>query len=920
MSAHLKFKKSALSVSMTSIFDWKHAKPIYISLFLALISHQTFAENLDNIHKNTAENIQTKTENEEPNDQQSTIKHGHQSDTSQEKTELPKVEMDFPDSVEMLNQQLNHNAEIKEFTDIDLNDLEKMPSFNLNQDMVNEIYAVADEAKKEALAYRANQKNEVVVNEATKQELAEINFAPINVDKLMTTIQSESKIVVEANETGATLGELGLQQDPDEDQKKPNVFKRIFNSIRPQKDENETAASRIAVHVYLVDDGRSYALDKKEIAAQQKLKANIEAKLSSYTVEVFDDYSSAVPQLRALAKNAAEAVGFYDSAFRFEKKGKALLDVFVEPNSPVILDDQNIEFTGVGASLPQFQIIGILPDLQVGDVLNQGLYSKTKDRITEAASNFGYFDSYWRIHDLQIFQPENEADITLKFETGNRYKLGPAEFTMSDPTKEIPLDMDVLEKMVPWKEGQDYALWRVTSLVNNLTNSRYFNYTLVDTIIPDPIEKPLELTDDVKALLAEEDVPDDIRAQLNQKNEPTSNKEVTQTLVNEAEFAGTSVGKSRSFSEIDQEEEDSKKAKAEQLKIQARQDETVPVLVTLNADRLNSAEAGFGYGSDTGFRVRGQYRRAIVNRRGHSFDANLELSQIRQSAEGRYNIPFNHPLNDYFTLVAGYEREERKRISQTGDLQTEAGVAGLDRVIKNPYGGWQQIWSTRYRLDRLSGDAFSVLNWDDVPNWFKANAKSQQESLLFGYEISRIDANKRVNPTSGFSQSYKLEVGSDKLLTDTNMAIANAGWKFLFSYGENDNNQILGRGNLGYIFTKDFNAVPYNLRYFAGGDQTLRGFDYKSLSPEVYGVKIGGQALAIGSLEYNYQFTEGWRAAVFSDFGNAYDKEFTTPTAYSVGLGLRWASPIGPIRIDLASGISDKDHPIRLHFFIGPQI
>jgi len=391
-------------------------------------------------------------------------------------------------------------------------------------------------------------------------------------------------------------------------------------------------------------------------------------------------------------------------------------------------------------------------------------------------------------------------------------------------------------------------------------------------------------------------------------------------LVNEAEFAGTSVGKSRSFSDVDQAEEDSKKVKTEQLKIKAREDETVPVLVTLNADRLNSAEAGLGYGSDTGFRLRGQYRRAIVNRRGHSFDANLELSQIRQSAEGRYNIPFNHPLNDYFTLVAGYEREERKRISQTGDLQTEAGVAGVDRIIKNPFGGWQQIWSTRYRLDRLSGDALDVVNWDDVPNWFKANTKSQQESLLFGYEISRIDANKRVNPTRGFSQSYKIELGSDKLLTDTNMAIANAGWKFLFSYGENDNNQILGRGNLGYIFTKDFNAVPYNLRYFAGGDQTIRDFDYKSLSPEVFGIKIGGQALAVGSVEYNYQFMEGWRAAVFSDFGNAYDKEFNTPTAYSIGLGLRWASPIGPIRIDLASGISDKDHPIRLHFFIGPQI
>ena len=87
-----------------------------------------------------------------------------------------------------------------------------------------------------------------------------------------------------------------------------------------------------------------------------------------------------------------------------------------------------------------------------------------------------------------------------------------------------------------------------------------------------------------------------------------------------------------------------------------------------------------------------------------------------------------------------------------------------------------------------------------------------------------------------------------------------------------------------------------------------------------YGYKVGGQALAVGTAEFNYQFKEGWRAAVFSDFGNAYDKTFSNETEYSVGVGLRWRSPIGPIRIDVASGISQEGSPIRLHFFIGSQL
>ncbi len=152
------------------------------------------------------------------------------------------------------------------------------------------------------------------------------------------------------------------------------------------------------------------------------------------------------------------------------------------------------------------------------------------------------------------------------------------------------------------------------------------------------------------------------------------------------------------------------------------------------------------------------------------------------------------------------------------------------------------------------------------------------------------------------------------------MAIVNAAWHFIYSLGENNNHQFVGSTQAGYIFTQDFNKVPYNLRYFTGGDQSLRGFDYKSLSPEVDGFKVGGQALAVGSLEYNYQFKEGWRAAVFSDFGNAYDEKFSNDLEYSAGIGIRWASPIGPIRIDVASGLSDENHPIRLHFFIGSQL
>ncbi|KGT48114.1 hypothetical protein GW12_08660 [Acinetobacter sp. HR7] len=824
------------------------------------------------------------------------------------------------DSLQMLREQEQAGQQFEAFKPIEFEDLEELPVQAVDQAMADEIYRVAEEAKREAQAYRQTQNTEIVVNDISQQELLEINQAPVNVDQLMQNIESDSQILVQANESGATLPELSPQQLRPENATQPNIFKRLFYKVRPPRRIMTAKVPRIDADVVIVKtngNGTSQQLSAEaRDEAYKNLEANIENKLSSFTQESFSDFQSALPQLRTLSNQAAQAIGFYNAAFRFEKLSDSRVRVYVTPNEPVLVQSQNIEFSGAGANTPQFQVIGVLPELEEGDVFHHGKYERTKERIVEAASNNGYFDAYWRLHDAKVAQPQNTADINLRYETGDAYKLGAVTFRMSDPTKEFPLDPDVLQSLVPWQEGADYRFWRVNSLANNLTNTRYFNYTLVDAVKPDPIEKPLELPPDIQQLVDEQRISESSLA-VQDKKQVASTEEVTQNVVDESQFAGSQEQDQANLRALRTAQE-AKEAEQERLKAQAREEKVIPVLVTLNADTLNSAELGLGYGTDTGMRVRGQYRRAIVNKRGHSFDANVELSEIRQSIDGRYNIPYKHPLNDYFSIVGGYEREERDDVARGNGLLIESAVVGADRFIKNPRGSWQHTYGVRYRLDQLTQQG--EVNANNIPDAFLVSAAETQESLLFGYELSRTVSDKRVNPTKGFKQTYKLEVGSEALLSDADMAIANAGWRFIYSLGENADHQFVGRADAGYIFTEDFTKVPYNLRYFTGGDQSIRGFDYKSLSPEINGYKVGGQAQAIGSLEYNYQFKDGWRAAVFADAGNAYDKDFSNPTEYGVGLGVRWASPIGPIRIDVASGISEDNHPIRLHFFIGSQL
>ena len=914
MPANINFKKSVLAHCMHSIFSTNDINKLLVSsIFLGVFVTPTVFAKEDPPNAATTQSAQIIELPQAPN-----AEFTAQLEDAARQQGVPNEKIDqledrlkqpaqtvFVDSELMLQQQQQNPDAYTVFKPITFEDLEELPANEVDPALAAEINQVAEQAKVEALNFRngVNQVPEVTVADATREELIEISSAPINVDSLIQEIRTDNQIQVSENEAGRTLSEQNLTQ-PMAAPEKLNVFQRLVRKIKP-KQPNMNEVEKISVEVE---------------GAKTPLAVNIKAKLSTFTVEAFSDFNASVPQLRTLANQAAQAVGYYNAQFKFKKQSDNHLKVTVTPNDPVVINEQNIEFSGAGENLPQLQVIRVLPDQESGDILNHGAYENTKLRIAEAAANNGFFDAYWRLHDLKIMQPQNKADINLRYETGNRYKIGGVEFRMSDPSKPLPIDLDILESLAPWKDGADYTAWRVNALSNNLTNTRYFNYTLVDAIKPDPIQKPLELPPDIQALVDERKISEGELKNDEQTLLKSSDQEVTQNVVDEHKFAGTNPDEQNPTARMQQVQQQEKQDETELLQQKAREEQRIPVIVTLNADKLNSLEAGIGYGTDTGVRLRSQYRRAIVNRRGHSFDANMELSQIRQSFDGKYNIPYNHPLNDYVSLVGGYEREDRDEVGNDLSLVIESAVLGADHIIKGSRKEWQHVFGLRYRLDRITQHGI-VENIEDLPDAFVIpGAEPEQESLLFGYQATKTNSDNRVNPTRGFKQSYKIQLGSDYLLTDTNMAIVDANWKALYSFGQNDAHQIVAGTELGYIFADDFDKVPYNLRYFAGGDQSLRGFDYKSLSPEEFGYKVGGQALAVGSLEYNYQFKEGWRAAIFSDFGNAFDQNFSNDVEYSLGLGIRWKSPIGPIRLDVASGLSDDGHPIRLHFFIGSQL
>ncbi|WP_051202151.1 autotransporter assembly complex protein TamA [Ferrimonas senticii] len=330
----------------------------------------------------------------------------------------------------------------------------------------------------------------------------------------------------------------------------------------------------------------------------------------------------------------------------------------------------------------------------------------------------------------------------------------------------------------------------------------------------------------------------------------------------------------------------------------------VPIDVTLSKAPRHSFEVGLGYATDTEERASVTWRTPQINRFGHSQQTRLEISRINPELAHSYRIPLEHPINDQLQLGLSFGREP------FGDLDSTQAQASVARqtVLTNS-------WTRRYFLRYLKEE------------WDQAGRSNQADYLLPGISFSRTHRRgPPLDPTHGFSQFYLLEFGTPLNSDGEETTRFRGQWRWVTTPW--DRHRITSRVDFGINDVTDANTdqLAPSLRFFAGGDQTVRGFAYQSLAPRLDDdgseLIIGGRYMAAASIEYQYYLTDKWRIATFTDGGNAFNERDgkAIDWAYSVGVGLHWISPIGPIRADVGYGISEDDPPIRLHLTIGAEL
>ena len=323
---------------------------------------------------------------------------------------------------------------------------------------------------------------------------------------------------------------------------------------------------------------------------------------------------------------------------------------------------------------------------------------------------------------------------------------------------------------------------------------------------------------------------------------------------------------------------------------------TVPVLVDLTRKENNQVAVGLGFATDTRLRAKLTWDKPLINRRGHSAETELSVAREIQNISFSYRIPRrNEPLYNFWSIDYGLQNDT------LSDTDSFLSTLSFQRVTRT-----SSEWIETLFL-RWERELFTSSIGEDVTG----------DLLLPGFSYSRSRSKGSPFPESAQSASFQLLGGSDQALSSINFLKGVASVRYLKAL--NERHSLLAGAQYGAITASDFTRVPTSQRFFAGGDKSVRGFGFRELSPRTGGQAIGGRYLEVLNLEYNYRFLHNWSGAAFVDAGRAFNN-FDEPYSVGAGVGIRWQSPVGPFRIDIATPISDNDEGgVRLHLSLGPE-
>ena len=368
---------------------------------------------------------------------------------------------------------------------------------------------------------------------------------------------------------------------------------------------------------------------------------------------------------------------------------------------------------------------------------------------------------------------------------------------------------------------------------------------------------------------------------------------------------------------------------------------TVPVKIRADAARRHRYSIGAGYATDTGIRGTFGFEDRRINSLGHNLSVAIQASQVqRYNVQSHYRIPFGDPAVENISLNAIIQQET------LADVTATTQSAGMS--FTNVLAGWQHVW-------QLNG--VHTISDNSTPTVTNVNTARTDELLVPELDLARVPKGYLGEPLFERPFLATIRASHSALGSQADFVQLHLQAERVFNLGGKWH--LLLRDEIGTTFVKDFNDMPAVYRFFAGGDNSVRGFAYNELSPLEGPVcqtntagqvlttangscqpkpgsylKTGGKDVLTGTVEFIRELPRSLGVAAFFDYGNALNSfhkpdcvpgtepgtTFCPPLLqYSVGIGLRVRLPVMTLGVDIAQPLSTNGGP-RLHINFSPKL
>jgi translocation and assembly module TamA len=612
--------------------------------------------------------------------------------------------------------------------------------------------------------------------------------------------------------------------------------------------------------------------DQLEIVVQgveDPLLANVLARTQSFRISGNTRLlRRRLEQMRADAERRAGSAlrpfGYYHAVVSSELRSTGdnnwELILLIDRGPPVIISDYRVDVSGPGDGDQSLLDWKANWPLTHGLILNQATWEEQKENAISLAETHGYLGAGFKKQVIELDLVQNRASLVLLLDTGEQAVMGSIVY------KQDLVNLKVLESLPRFSEGQPYDAWLMEQFRLDLWRTGYFN--------------DIEVVEERRL----EDSPP-----------------------------------------------------------------RVNLVVNMEPRKRNTYQGSFGYGSDTGIRLQAMWSRHLLSSRGDSLDVGVGWQEQynEQTFRTNYRQPRRVPGRQYWTAELLFRTENHEfKVRPSGETDQVFTIArgNVDDYSFKP--GWLRVRNVRQGHQQVFERWYVQYLREESQFRLGEEAPPDNPRLLqTGDDLKQVDRDSsslsigvswnwpviRGNGFETVGHSLKARIftsntawGSD---IDFSQAYLSSRWNMIWG----DRWKFLVRGEIGYsdahVFERLVEAegevirlsvteLPFAYRFRAGGSQSVRGYGYEDLSNN----NIGSNNIVTASAEIELRIVENWSVAAFFDTGNAFNEWSAVKLKKGAGVGIRWYSIAGAMRLDFAQALDEPGKPWRIHFTIGSPL